>query len=39
MSVLKSILLSVRRDRACATVDIYTNHSFRERERERESER
>ena len=41
MSVLKLILLSVRRNRACATVDtcIYANHSFRERERERERER
>ena len=37
MSVLKSILLYVRRDKACATVYIYIymNHSFRERERER----
>ena len=35
------ILSSVRRNRACATVDIYTNHSIilSERERERERER
>ena len=39
MFVLKLFLLSVRRDTACATVDIYTNHSYRERERERERER
>ena len=36
MYVLELILLSVGGDRECATVDIYTNHSFRERERERE---
>ena len=39
MSVLKLIILSVRRNRACATVDICMDHSFRERERKRARER
>ena len=39
MSVLKLIIISVRRNRACATVDICMDHSFRERERKRARER
>ena len=39
MSVSKLILSSARRYIAYAAVDIYKNHSFRQRERERERER
>ena len=36
---ISELFFSVRKNRACATLDIHTNHSFLPREREREKER